>query len=98
MRRFNKKVVIGALGVLVGAIVVAFLFLRDQVKLVSIKDFNALLHSDKIQSIQMDDNYIYLKVNFKIYKTRGWVGKRACNSLAISLLRFSRRRTRPSNS
>ncbi len=37
MRRFNKKVLFGGLGVLLGAIVVVFLFFRDQVKLVSIK-------------------------------------------------------------
>ncbi len=74
MRFLNKKLIFGALGILIGAIFVAFLFLRDQVKLVSLKDFNALLHSDKIQSIQMDDHYVYLKINFKIYKTAriGW--------------------------
>ncbi|GMT38639.1 Cell division protein FtsH [Helicobacter bizzozeronii] len=73
MRRF-KKVAIGTLVILIGVAFVLFLILREPTKLVSIQDFNTLLHSNKIQSIKMDDRYIYLKVDFKIYKTArvGW--------------------------
>uniref|UniRef100_UPI001B33B094 cell division protein FtsH n=1 Tax=Helicobacter bizzozeronii TaxID=56877 RepID=UPI001B33B094 len=73
MRRF-KKAAIGTLVILIGVAFVLFLILREPTKLVSIQDFNTLLHSNKIQSIKMDDRYIYLKVNFKIYKTArvGW--------------------------
>ncbi len=70
----SKKALIGGFALLVGVIFIAFLLFREPTELVSIRDFNALLHSDKIQSIKIDSHYIYLKINFKIYKTArlGW--------------------------
>ncbi|WP_285758459.1 ATP-dependent metallopeptidase FtsH/Yme1/Tma family protein [Helicobacter heilmannii] len=73
LRRY-KKAIIGGLALLVGVVFVVFLFFREPTRLVSIQDFNALLRSEKIQSIKIDSRYIYLKTRFKVYKTArlGW--------------------------